>query len=69
MLKELKTKSEKELNDLVLQYKKEQMNLRFQKTYGTLTNTSRIRVVRKAIAKIKTLINNMHLVNNGESHA
>ena len=68
-LAELKVKNEKELNHLILQYKKEQMNLRFQKTYGTLANTSRIKIVRKTIAKIKTLINNSHLIKKGDSNA
>jgi large subunit ribosomal protein L29 len=65
-LAELKLKSEKELSAMILQFKKEQMNLRFQKSFGTLANVSRIRHVRKTIAKIKTLINNVHLLKNGD---
>jgi large subunit ribosomal protein L29 len=64
-LVDLKTKSVDELKNLVLLYKKELMNLRFQKTAGSLTNTSRFKIVRKTIAKIKTLINNVHLLSNG----
>jgi len=64
-LVELKNKNVTELEGLVLLYKKELMNLRFQRTMGSLTNTSRFKIVRKTIAKIKTLINNVHLLTNG----
>jgi len=64
-LVELKNKNVTELEGLVLLYKKELMNLRFQRTMGSLTNTSRFKIVRKTIAKIKTLINNDHLLTNG----
>ena len=62
---DLKTKTVDELKGLVLLNKKELMNLRFQRTMGTLTNTSRFKIVRKTIAKINTLINNVHLLSNG----
>ncbi len=64
-LADLKTKTVDELKNLVLLHKKELMNLRFQRTMGTLTNTSRFKIVRKTIAKIMTLINNVHLLSNG----
>lgn len=64
-LADLKTKTVDELKSLVLLHKKELMNLRFQRTMGTLTNTSRFKIVRKTIAKIMTLINNVHLLSNG----
>lgn len=54
---ELKGKSEDELKSSLKDLKKEAFNLRFQKTTGELENTSRIRVVRKTIARIETLIN------------
>lgn len=68
-LAELKSKTINELKPLVLFYKKELMNLRFQRTMGSLTNTSRFKEVRKTIAKINTLINNVHLLSSGGNNA
>ena len=42
-------------NDEVLKLKKEQFNLRFQRATGQLENTSRVRVVRREIARAKTI--------------
>ena len=53
---ELRDKTVKELNDQLLSLKEEQFNLRMQKSMGQLDNTSRIREVRKSIARVKTLI-------------
>ena len=44
-----------ELDDELLKLKKEQFNLRFQKATGQLENTSRVRQVRRDIARIKTV--------------
>ena len=44
-----------QLQDELLSLKKEQFNLRFQRATGQLENTSRVRVVRRDIARIKTL--------------
>jgi large subunit ribosomal protein L29 len=43
------------LSDEALALKKEQFNLRFQRASGQLQNTSRVRVVRRDIARTKTL--------------
>lgn len=53
---DLRGKSADELNDQLLQLKKEQFNLRFQKASGQLENTARVRVVRRDIARIKTIL-------------
>ncbi|MFV3073965.1 50S ribosomal protein L29 [Niveispirillum fermenti] len=53
---DLRAKSVDELNDQLLQLKKEQFNLRFQKASGQLENTARVRVVRRDIARIKTIL-------------
>lgn len=45
-----------ELKDKLLQLKKEQFNLRFQKASGQLEKTARVREVRKDIARIKTVL-------------
>lgn len=44
-----------QLNDELIKLKREQFNLRFQKATGQLNNTSRVRVVRRGIAKLKTV--------------
>jgi len=44
-----------QLEDEALKLKKEQFNLRFQRATGQLENTSRVRVVRRDIARIKTI--------------
>jgi large subunit ribosomal protein L29 len=44
-----------QLEDEVLKLKKEQFNLRFQRATGQLENTSRVRQVRKDIARVKTV--------------
>lgn len=54
---ELKTKSEDELKKLLLETRKGQFNDRFQRTNGTLDDTSKMRKSRRAIARIKTFLN------------
>ncbi|MCY4499444.1 MAG: 50S ribosomal protein L29 [Rhodospirillaceae bacterium] len=54
---ELRGKTVDELNDLLLDSKKELFNLRFQKVSGQLENTARIREVRRDIARVKTMLN------------
>ncbi len=52
---DLKVLSDDQLSDELLKLKKEQFNLRFQRATGQLENTSRVRIVRRDIARIKTL--------------
>lgn len=47
--------SDDELSSRLLELKREQLNLRFQRASGQLEKTDRINVVRKAIARIKTV--------------
>ena len=54
---ELKTKTPDELQKLLLDQKKAQFNLRFQKSGGQLDNTAEIRKTRRTIARIKTFLN------------
>ncbi len=56
---ELRGKSWDELKSLLLDLKKEQFNLRFQKATGQLENSARIRQVRRDIARIKTVMHEM----------
>jgi large subunit ribosomal protein L29 len=44
-----------QLSDELMKLKKEQFNLRFQRATGQLENTGRVRVVRRDIARIKTI--------------
>ena len=45
-----------QLEEELAKLKKEQFNLRFQKATGQLENTSRVRVVRRDIARIQTVL-------------
>ncbi|MBN8520693.1 MAG: 50S ribosomal protein L29 [Alphaproteobacteria bacterium] len=53
---ELKGKTADELVKMLMDLRKTQFNLRFQKTAGQLENMSQIRVVRRDIARIKTFL-------------
>ncbi len=55
-VEDLRTKSAAELNDELVAAKKELFNLRFQNATNQLDNTSRIKDVRKNIARIQTMI-------------
>jgi large subunit ribosomal protein L29 len=44
-----------QIEDEVLKLKKEQFNLRFQRATGQLENTARVRVIRRDIARLKTI--------------
>jgi large subunit ribosomal protein L29 len=46
--------SKDQLKDEVLKLRKEQLNLRFQKAQGQLEKSSRIRQIRRDIARLKT---------------
>ncbi len=52
---DLRALTDDQLNDEVLKLKKEQFNLRFQRATGQLENTSRVRVIRRDVARAKTI--------------
>ena len=54
-LSDLKIMSDDQLNDELLKLKKEQFNLRFQRASGQLQDTARVRIVRRDIARVKTI--------------
>ena len=54
-IEDLRRKTGDELADNLLELKREQFNLRFQKASGQLENTARVREVRRDIARIKQL--------------
>ena len=55
-VEDLRTKSAAELNEELVAAKKELFNLRFQNATNQLDNTSRIKEVRRNIARIQTVI-------------
>ena len=54
-LSDLRVMTDDQLGDEALKLKKEQFNLRFQKASGQLQDTARVRVVRRDIARVKTI--------------
>jgi large subunit ribosomal protein L29 len=57
-IQEIKDMSVDQLNQELVKFKREQLNLRFQVASGQLDNTSRVRFVRRTIAQIKTVKHN-----------
>jgi large subunit ribosomal protein L29 len=53
---DMRAKSADELNTQLTTLKKEQFNLRFQRANGQVENTGRIRVLRRDIARIQTVL-------------
>ena len=58
---ELRGLKETELREQLKGYYEELFNLRFQKVTGRLTNTTRPRLVKKEIARIKTILREREL--------
>ena len=56
---ELRTKTVEDLNEELLGLRKEQFNLRMQRGAGQLANPARFNIVRKDIARIKTILAEM----------
>ncbi|MGB1547689.1 MAG: 50S ribosomal protein L29 [Alphaproteobacteria bacterium] len=54
---DLRSKSLDELEDNLLNLRKEIFNLRFQRTSGQLESTAQLRHARRDIARIKTILN------------
>ena len=52
---DIRDKSVDQLDDELMKLKKEQFKLRFQQASGQLENTSRMRVVRRTIARVLTI--------------
>lgn len=55
-VKEIREKSSEELNRMIIEFKKESFNLRFQIASGAVAGGSRMKYVRKSVAKIKTIL-------------
>ena len=56
-ISDLRSKKNDELKKQLDDLSKEKFNLRFQSSNGQLTNTGRVKEVRKGISKIKTILN------------
>ena len=54
-VEDLRTKTDDQLNEQLVELKREQFNLRFQSATNQLERPARIKEVRRAIAQIKTL--------------
>jgi large subunit ribosomal protein L29 len=54
-VEDIRTMSADQMEDAILDLKKERFNLRFQRATGQLENTSRLREARRDIARIKTI--------------
>ena len=52
---DIRAKTPDELNDMLLDLRKEQFNLRFQRATGQQEGVARVRVVRRSIARVKTI--------------
>ncbi|MCZ6604626.1 MAG: 50S ribosomal protein L29 [Alphaproteobacteria bacterium] len=55
-IEDLRTKTDDELADELLNTKKEAFNLRFQKANGQVEQTHQMRELRRDVARIKTLL-------------
>lgn len=53
---DLRAKSVDQLKESLIDLKKEQFNLRFQRASGQLENTARVGQIRKELARIKTVL-------------
>jgi large subunit ribosomal protein L29 len=65
-IKELRNKSEAELQKDLIAFKKELFNLRFQKVQGHVEKPHRTREVRRAVARVKTLLSALNLAAKTE---
>ena len=55
--KELRDQTPDQLRDRLVQLKKEAFNLRFQQATGQLESASRMRTVRRDVARVNTILN------------
>ncbi len=60
--KSVKDMGKAELKTELLELRKEQFNLRMQNSTGQMTNSSRFKVIRREIARIKTRMNDINRV-------
>ncbi|WP_428357582.1 50S ribosomal protein L29 [Methyloprofundus sp.] len=56
---ELRQKSAEELNSTLVELGREQFNLRMQKSTGQLSKPDQVKKVRRNIARVQTIVNEM----------
>ena len=66
---DVRAKTSDELKTDLVGLKKEQFNLRFQRASGQLENTTRVRVIRRDIARIRTILNERHRAQSAKTGA
>ena len=64
---EIRNMSAAEINAKINELHEEAMNLRFQDVSGQLTDYSRVREVRREIARMKTILREMELKSEGKA--
>lgn len=63
-------KARLELKDMLVERKREILNLNIQRVNGKLSSSARLKIIRREIARIKTYINvNKHILLNGDVNA
>jgi large subunit ribosomal protein L29 len=65
---DLRDKTPDQLRDQLVQLKKEAFNLRFQQATGQLENTSRMRQVRRDVARVNTILSQKAAAAAGEAN-
>ena len=63
-VEDIRALSPDQMEDAILNLKKERFNLRFQRATGQLENTARIREARRDIARIKTIARQKRAAQN-----
>jgi large subunit ribosomal protein L29 len=53
---DIRAKSDDQLNTMLLDLRREQFNLRFQRATGQTEGTARVKIVRRDIARVKTIL-------------
>jgi large subunit ribosomal protein L29 len=53
---DIRAKSADQLGEMLLDLRREQLNLRFQRATGQAEGVARVRVVRRDIARVKTIL-------------
>lgn len=62
---ELRNKNNSELSSLLIELKKEQFNLKMQKGTGQLAKPDQVKKVRRDIARVHTIINELTRAQHG----
>jgi large subunit ribosomal protein L29 len=64
--RELRAKDQSQLKQTLMDLLREQFNLRMQRGVGQLTRPSRMKMVRREIARVKTIMHEKATVSNAD---